>query len=67
MPWRPFTTHGFPAKVRIPRQRSVVHVLMKNGMPCDEFVEVIIPAKTISMRDARRRPSRCENPGGSGR
>jgi len=42
-------------------------VLVKNGIPCDEFVEVIIPARTIGMRDARRRPSRCENPGGTGR
>jgi len=67
MPWKPSTTHGFPARIRIPRQRSVVHVLVKNGIPCDEFVEVIIPAKTIGMRDARRRPSRCENPGGTGR
>ena len=51
MPIKPPTSYGFPARIRIPRQRSVVHVLVKNGMPCDEFVEVIIPAKTIGMRD----------------
>jgi len=59
--------HGFPARIRIPRQRSMVHVLVKDGMPCDEFVEVIIPAKTIGMRDARRRPTNCANPGRIGR
>jgi hypothetical protein len=63
MPTKMHTSHGFPAKIRIPRQKSVVHVLMKNGVPCDEFVEVIIPARTIGMRDSRRRPSRCDNPG----
>jgi hypothetical protein len=67
MPWKPRTSYGSPAKIRMPRQRSVVHVLMKDGVPCDEFVEVIIPARTIGMRDQRRRPSRCENPGRIGR
>lgn len=67
MPIKPSSSHGFPAKIRILRQRSVVHVLMKDGIPCDEFVEVIIPARTIGMRDPRRRPSRCENPGKIGR
>ena len=56
-------SHGFPTKIRIPRQRSVVHVLMKDGIPCDESVEVIIPARTVGMRDARKRPSPCEDPG----
>jgi hypothetical protein len=42
-------------------------LLVKGGVPCDEFVEVIIPAKTIGMRDARKRPSCCENPGRIGR
>jgi hypothetical protein len=28
---------------------------------------VIIPARTIGMRDARKRPSRCDNPGKIGR
>lgn len=63
MPTKMRTSQGFPAKIRIPRQKSVVHVLMKNGVPCDEFVEVIIPARTMGMRDSRRRPSRCDNPG----
>jgi hypothetical protein len=67
MPIKPPTSHGFPARIRIPRQRSLVHVLVRDGMPCDELVEVIIPAKTIGMRDARRRPSCCENPGRIGR
>lgn len=67
MPIKPPTSHGFPARTRIPRQRSVVHVLVKDGMPCDELVEVIIPAKTIGMRDMRRRSSCCENPGRIGR
>jgi hypothetical protein len=67
MPIKHSTSHGFPAKIRIPRRRSLVHVLMKDGIPCDEFVEVIIPAKTIGMRDARKRPSCCENPGRIGR
>jgi len=66
MPIKHSTSHGFPARIRIPRQRSVVHVLMKDGIPCDEFVEVI-PARTIGMRDARKRPSRCDNPGKIGR
>jgi len=56
-------SHGFPAKIRIPRQKSPVHILAKNGVPCDEYVEVAIPAKSIGMRDWRKRPSRCENPG----
>jgi hypothetical protein len=67
MPIKHSTSHGFPARIRLPRQRSVVHVLMKDGIPCDEFVEVIIPARTIGMRDARKRPSRCDNPGKIGR
>jgi hypothetical protein len=67
MPIKHSTSHGFPPKIRIPRQRSVVHVLVKDGVPCDEFVEVFIPARTIGMRDARRRPSRCDNPGKIGR
>lgn len=67
MPIKHSTSHGFPPKIRIPRQKSVVHVLVKDGIPCDEVVEVIIPAKTIGMRDARRRPTSCENPGRIGR
>jgi len=67
MPIKPSTSHGFPAKIRIPRRRSVVRVLMKDGIPCDEFVEVTIPARTIGMRDARKRPSRCETPSRIGR
>lgn len=67
MPIKPPTSHGFPARIRIPRQRSMVHVLVKGGVPCDEVVEVIIPAKTIGMRDARRRPTSCANPGRIGR
>jgi hypothetical protein len=62
MPERLSTSHGFPARIRIPRQKSRVHVLAKNGVACDEFVEVSIPAKTIGMRDSRKRPTRCENP-----
>jgi len=67
MPIKPSTSHGFPARIRIPQQRSMVHVLVRGGVPCDEFVEVIIPAKSIGMRDARRRPSRCDDPGKIGR
>jgi hypothetical protein len=67
MPIKPPTSHGFPARIRIPRQRSTVHVLVKDGMPCDELVDVIIPAKTIGMRDARQRPTSCANPGRIGR
>lgn len=67
MPIKHPTSHGFPARIRIPRQRSLVRVLVKNGVPCDELVEVIIPARTIGMRDARKRPSSCENPGRIGR
>ena len=67
MPIKAFTSHGFPARIRIPRQKSMVHVLMREGIPCDEFVEVIIPARTIGMRDAQKRPSRCETPGRIGR
>jgi len=63
MPIKHSTSHGFPTKIRIPRQRSVVHVLMKDGIPCDEYIEVVIPARSIGMRDARKRPSRCEDPG----
>jgi hypothetical protein len=62
MPWKPRTTHGFPPAVRIPRHKSVVHILVKNGVACDEYVEVNVPAKTIGMRDRRKRPTRCENP-----
>jgi hypothetical protein len=67
MPIKPSTSHGFPARTRIPRQRSTVHVLVKDGVPCDEVAEVIIPAKIIGMRDARRRPTSCANPGRIGR
>lgn len=67
MPIKPPTNHGFPHSIRIPRQRSMVHVLVKDGVPCDEIVEVIIPAKTIGMRDARWRPTSCANPGRIGR
>ena len=66
MPIKPSTNHGFPAKIRLPRQRSVVHVLLQAGLQCDEFVEVIIPARSIGMRDGRKRPSRCESPAGLG-
>ena len=62
MPWRLKTSHGLPARIRIPRKKSIVHVLVKNGMACDEFVEVTVPAKIIGMRDWRKRPTRCENP-----
>lgn len=67
MPIKPPTSHGFPPRIRIPRQRSLVHVLVNDGVPCDEVVEVIIRAKTIEMREARRRPSGCEDPGTIGR
>jgi hypothetical protein len=67
MPIKPHTSHGFPARIRIPGQRSVVHIFVKDGIPCDEFVEVIIPARTVGMRDARKRPSRCDEPGKIGR
>jgi hypothetical protein len=46
----------------MPRQKSVVHILMKNGTPCDERIEVTIPARRIGMRQWRRRPSLNENP-----
>jgi len=58
---RPRRSHGFPPEIRIPRQKSLVHVLFKNGVPCDEFVMVTIPARRIGMRDRRRRPTRNEN------
>jgi len=67
MPIKPHTSHGFPAKIRIPRHKAVVHVLMKDGIPCDEYLQMTIPAKSIGMRDARKRPSRCETPGRIGR
>ena len=63
MPWRLRPSHGFAARVCIPRQKSLVHVLAKNGLACDEFVEITVPAKSIGMRNWRKRPSRCENPG----
>ena len=63
MPWRLRPSHGFPARIRIPRQKLLVHVLAKNGLACDEFVEITVPAKSIGMRNWRKRPSRCENPG----
>ena len=56
------TRHGFPAKIRIPGYKSPVRVLVKNGVACDELVEVRVSAKTIGMRDWRRRPTRCEDP-----
>jgi len=48
------TPHGFPARIRVPRHKAPVRILMKNGVPCDEVVAVTIPAKTIGMRDPRR-------------
>ena len=59
----PDRLHGFPAKIRIPRTKSLVHILAMDGVACDIYVDVTIPAKTIGMRDQRRRPTRCENPG----
>ncbi len=67
MPIKPHASHGFPPKIRVPRRKSAVHILMKDGIPCDEYVEVIIPARSIGMRDGRKRPSRCEGPGRIGR
>jgi len=63
MSWRLRTSHGFPAKIRIPPHKSLVRILAKNEVACDEFVEVTVPAGTIGMRDRRKRPTRCENPG----
>ncbi len=54
---------GFPARIRIPRHSAPVRVRVKDGVPCDEVIEVILPAKTIGMREWRRRPTRCEEPG----
>lgn len=62
MSWRLTRSHGFPAKIRTPKQKSFVHIMLENGMPCDKYVEVRIPTKTIGMRDWRKRPTRCENP-----
>ena len=62
MPEKLRPRHGFPAKIRIPRHRSLVHVLAKNGKACDEFVEITVPARTIGMRDWRKRPTRRESP-----
>jgi hypothetical protein len=59
----PHRLHGFPAKIRIPRRKSIVHIPARAGVECDEVVEITIPARTIGMRDQRRRPTRCENPG----
>jgi hypothetical protein len=59
----PVARHGFPAKIRIPRHKAPVHVRVKNGVPCDEVIDVIVPSRTTGMRDWRRRPTRCEEPG----
>ena len=61
MSWRLTRLNGFPAKIHIPRQKSVVHILAENEVPCDRYVEVTIPKKTIGMRARRKRPTRCEN------
>jgi hypothetical protein len=45
---------GSPAKIYIPRQRSTVRILMKDGVPCDETITVTVSSKTIGMRDMRR-------------
>lgn len=55
-------SHGFPPKIRIPRYKSLVHVLAKNGVACDELLEVTVPSRIIGMRDRRKGPTRCENP-----
>lgn len=51
--------HGFPAVVRFPQQRTKVHVLVRDGAPCDDLIDVTIPARRIGMRDYRRRPTRA--------
>jgi hypothetical protein len=48
---RPRRKHGSPATIRIPRHKSLVHVLARNGVACDEFIEITVPAKTIKLRD----------------
>lgn len=48
------TPHGFPQRIRTPRFKSRVRILMSAGMACDETLEVIIPAKTVGMRDTGR-------------
>jgi len=55
---RPRRRRGFPAVVRIPQQRTEVRVLVRDGVLCDEVIDVTIPAKRIGMRDYRRRPTR---------
>ena len=48
------TPHGFPARIRLPRYKAPVRILMKDGVPCDEVQDVTVRAKTIGMRDFRR-------------
>jgi hypothetical protein len=48
------TSHGFPPRIRLPRRKAPVRILMKDGVPCNEVVEIVIPAKTIGMRDPWR-------------
>jgi len=48
------TPHGFPPTIRIPRLKVPVRILMKNGVPCDEVVDVTVRAKTLGMRNRGR-------------
>jgi hypothetical protein len=48
------TPHGFPAKIRIPRYKAPVRILVKSGVPCNEVVDVTVPSKTVGMRDRSR-------------
>jgi len=56
--------HGFPAKIRISAgEKSLVRILVKNGIACEEFVEGPFPRERSAcatqgggppMRDPRR-------------
>ena len=46
--------HGFPHSIVIPKTRSKVKVLMRDGIPVNEVREVTIPQRVIGMRDARK-------------
>lgn len=48
------TPHGLPARIRLPRYKAPVRILMKDGVPCDEVEHVTVPARPIWMRDRRR-------------
>jgi len=58
------TSHGFPPRIRLPRHKAPVRILMKNGVPCDEVEDVTVRARTIGMRDrARWNGGTCERLG----